>query len=116
MATKSCNYCQASIDFAQTAQGRWRPVDAGTQNWHRCKLEQKCGVCGGVFEGAPWMDKCPQCFKDSKPSRRGFKPPAETGNFGDQPARSTSRYDTKVYPPRKSEALEADDGFDDIPF
>jgi len=63
------------------------------------------------------MKTCLTCFKNSKPSRRGFSPPAETGNFGDPGARSTGRYETKVYPPKKAEALNNhDDEFDDIPF
>jgi len=64
------------------------------------------------------MTQCPTCFKNSRPGREGFQPARETGNFGDQPARSTSRYDTKVYPPKKPvEPLNNnDDGFDDIPF
>lgn len=65
------------------------------------------------------MKTCLTCFKNSKASRRGFQP-AETGNFGDQPARSKSRYPER--PNTKREPLEQVDedgitgGFDDIPF
>ena len=121
MAIKSCQYCQASINFEKTARGRWRPVDAGTNNWHVCKLDQTCGGCGQLFQGAPWMKKCPSCFKDDKPSRRGFKQPAETGNFGDQPARSKSRYPERPNTSREpltfgDRTREAGEDFDDIPF
>jgi len=64
------------------------------------------------------MKTCPSCFKNNRPGREGFrKPPRETGNFGDPGARSTGRYETKVYPQKKAEPLNNhDDEFDDIPF
>ena len=117
MTVTACKDCHAPIDFIQLDSGRWRPVRPGTREFHRCKLEQTCADCGDKFEGAPWMKTCPTCFKNNRPGREGFRPARETGNFGDQPARSQSRYDTKVYPAKKSEALNNhDDEFDDIPF
>jgi len=120
MASSACKDCHAPIDFIQLDNGRWKPVRPGTREFHRCELEQTCADCNQKFQGAPWMKTCQTCFKNSRPGRQGFQRPdnSETGNFGDQPARSKSRYDTKAYPPRKPvEAVkDNDDGFDDIPF
>ena len=62
------------------------------------------------------MKTCPTCFKNNRPGREGFRQPktSETGNFGDQPARSKSRYPER--PNTSREPLKNDDGFDDIPF
>ncbi len=117
MAVTACKDCHAPIDFIQLDSGRWRPVRPGTREFHRCKLEQTCEACGGKFEGAPWMKSCPSCFKSNTPSRRGFSPPAETGNFGDQPARSKSRYPERPNTTREPVEKPADDfEFDVIPF
>ena len=118
MTVTSCKDLHAPIDFIQLDSGRWRPVRPGTREFHRCTLEQTCDDCGDKFEGAPWMKTCPSCFKNNRPGREGFrKPAAETGNFGDPGTRSTSRYETKVYPQKKDEPLNNhDDEFDDIPF
>lgn len=118
-----CKYCDADIQFEKNKWDRWITLDPGTGRRHECQLEQRCELCNKPFMGAPYKKKCPPCFKNSQPGREGFRDPktSESGNFGDPGSRSTSRYHTKVYPPKKAEALKndgppADDGFDDIPF
>jgi len=114
-----CKYCDAPIIFEKNAWGRWATYDPGTMKRHVCELEQRCGNCNKPFNGAPYMTLCPPCYKADGDHTRGFQKPKEEGNFGDPGVRSTTRYDTKVYPAKKSEALKSvddDDYFDDIPF
>ena len=114
--TSECKYCLEPIDFTKLETGRWMPTDPVTRKRHECQLEQRCEDCQQPFMGAPWKKKCSKCWKADQPDTRGFKQPAEKGNFGDPGVRSTSRYDTKVYPPKQSETLKPDDDyFDDIP-
>lgn len=112
-----CKYCMATIEFQKNAWGRWATYDIGGKR-HVCQLEQRCTQCNKPFNGAPYMTLCPTCYKADSESTRGLsKPKKEEGNFGDPGVRSTSKYDTKVYPAKKSETLENDDDyFDDIPF
>lgn len=72
---KRCKDCDAPIGFIQDDQnGRWIPVDPETEVRHRCDLPQTCGTCSKEFRGAPWMDKCPECFRSGRSSPD--RPPA----------------------------------------
>lgn len=115
MATQ-CKYCTALIDFTKLESGRWMPADPATGKRHLCQLEQRCRDCNKAFMGAPWMKECPDCFKANRPDTRGFKPPAEQGNFGQEPTRSKTRYGTKNAVPQPEPIKNEDDFFDDIPF
>ena len=116
MSTTNCKDCAAPIGFVRGNNGRWRPVNAGTQTFHRCKLPQICDNCLEHFEGAPWMNLCPTCFKDNQPGRAGFR--KESGNFGQTPTRRTKageqrRIENAAINARPRE--EVDDNMDDIP-
>ena len=112
----NCKDCGEPIRFDKLESGRWLPADPRTGKRHVCQLEQRCSDCGKPFMGAPWMKECPDCFKANRPNTRGFKPPAEEGNFGEQPARSKTRYGTKGAVPQPEPVKKDDDWFDDIPF
>ena len=74
-ARKRCKDCDEPIGFVKDPQnGRWIPVNPGTEERHRCDLPQTCGTCSKEFRGAPWMDKCPSCFRSG--ARGGGSPPA----------------------------------------
>jgi len=75
---RNCRDCQAPIEFIQGRNDRWIPVEPGTENRHRCKLERTCENCESKFEGAPWMKLCPDCYKGGRSSRSssgGARPP-----------------------------------------
>lgn len=95
--TKSptCKHCEAPISF-EKRDGRWVPLDPGTNRRHVCKLDLICDECGAEFQGAPWMKLCRDCFNINHPNRRGFKPPAQH----DQPKREPEplRYDDDDQP------------------
>lgn len=93
-----CRHCDEAISFIKK-DGRWIPVVPGTEKRHVCQLDQICEDCQTEFQGAPWMKRCPKCFSDSRPGRRGF-------------ARSAPQA------PAKREELPPveDDFFDDVPF
>lgn len=69
---KACRDCGAEITFIEGRNGRWIPVTPGTEDRHRCELDQVCDACHETFKGAPWMDLCPGCYKN------GGKPPEST--------------------------------------
>jgi hypothetical protein len=91
-----CKDCDAPITFIEGRNGKWIPVDPGTENRHRCQLDQNCQSCGKPFKGANWMKTCPDCYRTGRTvSDRNQAAPA---------------------PARKAEALtEADHVDDDIP-
>lgn len=117
MPNRTCNHCGAPIDFAKNARGKWVPTDPGTAQFHRCKLEQKCGDCGHAFQGPPWMDRCSQCWKANKdktdPNRRGFGNP-ESARRGGQNGKGEAKARPKTVP--RETLPEQDSFFDDIPF
>ena len=92
--SKDCRDCGAPIQFIEGRNGRWIPVTPGTEDRHRCELDQTCDACGNVFKGAPWMKTCPDCYKGGRSSRSS-----------QEPAR----------PPREREPLKGDQD-DDVPF
>ena len=76
---KACKDCGKPIGFIQDDQtGRWIPVDPGTEERHRCDLPQVCGTCSKEFRGAPWMDKCPDCFRSGRSSPNRPQEPARS--------------------------------------
>ena len=91
-AARECRDCDAPIQFIER-NGRWIPVEPGTERRHRCQLDQVC-LCGAKFKGAPWMKDCPKCYKGG-------------GSSGSSQAAAS--------PPRERERLK-DDQDDDIPF
>ena len=120
MSVSACKDCHAPIDFIQLDNGRWKPVRPGTREFHRCQLEQKCADCLKIFQGAPWMTQCPDCFKNSRPGREGFRKPdnSERGDFG-EPTRHIKM--ERVRMPRGHDDDNfgepgGQDDFDDIPF
>lgn len=102
--------------------GKWQPTDKTTGNRHRCQLPQICGTCNDEFMGSPWMKTCPKCYKADQPNTRGFTQPrdnSETGNFGEAPGRSKSRYGRQNAVPVAHEPVNLDQpgiDYDDIPF
>lgn len=75
---KACKDCGAPIGFIRNDQDRWIPVDPETDKRHICDLVQTCRACEREFKGAPWMDKCPECFKIGRvtPERPPARPSA----------------------------------------
>ncbi len=91
---RECRDCDAPIQFIQGRDGRWIPVDPGTETRHRCQLDQTCEACEKPFKGAPWMKTCPSCYKSGRSSRSSQEPAS---------------------PPRERERLK-DAPDDDVPF
>lgn len=91
---RECRDCDAPIQFIEGRNGKWIPVDPGTETRHRCQLDQTCEACDKSFKGAPWMKTCPDCYKSGRTSRSSHEP---------------------ARPPRKKERLEGDPD-DDVPF
>lgn len=71
---KACKDCGEPIGFIKNENDRWIPVDPGTEKRHVCQLDQTCLGCQKTFKGAPWMDKCPECFRSGRNSPE--RPPA----------------------------------------
>lgn len=118
MATTNCKDCAAPIGFIKGENGRWRPVEAGTETFHRCRLVQICEGCQSHFDGSPWMKLCKACFSNNRPNRAGFRQP-EAGNFGQAETRRTPAKDQRRREHIADEASrreEVDSNFDDIPF
>lgn len=90
-----CRDCDATITFIER-NGRWIPVDPGSEKRHRCQLDQVCQACDKTFKGAPWMKTCPDCYRSGRTSRPPQAPP--------KPAREPERL------------REGDDVDDDVPF
>lgn len=91
--SKPCKDCGAEIDFVRNAdETKWIPVTPGTDTRHRCDLPQTCSGCQKTFRGAPWMETCPECY------RNGGKAPESPG--------------AAPRPSRKAEPLQA--GFPDL--
>ncbi len=126
MSVSACKDCHAPIDFIQLDNGRWKPVRPGTREFHRCQLEQKCADCLKVFMGAPWMTQCPDCFKNSRPGREGFRKPHDTGagiGSGSSPSRHTKMERVRMPAGHDDDNFgeepgqkKNDDYYDDIPF
>ena len=91
---RECRDCGAPIQFIEGRNGRWIPVTPGTEDRHRCELDQTCETCQATFKGAPWMKTCPNCYKGGRSSRSA-----------QEPARA----------PRAKEKLDPG-GEDDVPF
>ncbi len=91
---RECRDCGAPIQFIEGRNGRWIPVTPGTEDRHRCQLDQVCEACEKPFKGAPWMKTCPECYKAGRSSRSS---PGE------------------ARPPRTKEPLKGDRD-DDVPF
>lgn len=91
-----CRDCDELISFIQGSNGRWIPVEPGTENRHRCKLEQRCESCGETFQGANWMKTCPKCYRSGRTAQNPVQEPPT-------PARDPERL------------READDVDEDIP-
>jgi hypothetical protein len=92
--SKNCRDCGAPIQFIEGRNGRWIPVTPGTEDRHRCELDQTCENCEKTFKGAPWMKTCPDCYKGGRSSRSSPGPAS---------------------PPRTKERLDPG-GEDDVPF
>lgn len=90
---RACRDCGAEIAFIEGRNGRWIPVTPGTEDRHRCELDQVCESCEATFKGANWMKVCPECY------RSGGKPPKA-------PPAAPS-------PSRTKEPLQDDMSFDD---
>lgn len=91
---RECRDCGAPIQFIQGRNGRWIPVEPGTEDRHRCQIERTCESCEATFKGAPWMKLCPDCYKTGRSSRS----PSD-----------------EARPPRAKERLKPGDE-DDVPF
>lgn len=90
--SKPCRDCGEEIEFFQ-AGDRWIPVIPGTEDRHRCKLDVRCESCQKIFQGAPWMRVCSECYRSG-------------GNSPERPPDPASK-------PRKREPLQDDMRFDD---
>ena len=85
--SKDCRDCGAPIQFIER-NGRWIPVQPGSERRHRCQLDQECEACRKTFKGAPWMKTCPDCYKTgrrSRPSQEPASPPRERERLKDAP-------------------------------
>ncbi len=73
---KGCKDCGEPIGFIQGENGRWIPVDPGTEKRHVCQLSQTCESCEKTFQGAPWMKVCQDCYRSGgrAPERPGAAP------------------------------------------
>jgi hypothetical protein len=61
MPGRACKHCGARIQFIER-EGRWIPVDPGTEDRHTCPTVTKyCETCEKPFEGASWMKQCRRC-------------------------------------------------------
>ena len=92
---RECRDCDAPIEFIEGRNGKWIPVTPGTEERHRCQLDQTCENCQKAFKGAPWMRTCPECYRAGGGGRSGRSEPARA--------------------PRTKERLEPE-GEDDVPF
>lgn len=91
---RECRDCDQPIQFIEK-NGRWIPVEPGTERRHRCQLDQECEACRKTFKGAPWMKTCPDCYRSGRTASSASQEPAT--------------------PPRERERLK-DDQDDDVPF
>ena len=85
---RECRDCDVPIQFIEDRNGRWMPVDLGTETRHRCKLDQTCETCEKPFQGAPWMKTCPKCYKagrNSRSSQAAASPPRERERLKEDP-------------------------------
>ena len=84
-AARECRDCDAPIQFIER-NGRWIPVEPGTETRHRCQLDQECEACRKTFKGAPWMKTCPECYKgrrSARTSQAAASPPRERERLKD---------------------------------
>ena len=77
--SRECRDCGAPIQFIEGRNGKWIPAEPGTEDRHRCQLDQTCEACGKPFKGANWMSVCQSCYKaqgrnDPGPSERPSPP------------------------------------------
>lgn len=67
-----CKHCGKPIKFVNF-EGKWKPTDPETGERHRCEIDQKCGVCGVTFKGAPWMKECSLCYRGELRKGRAYR-------------------------------------------
>jgi hypothetical protein len=65
MPGRNCRDCGARIQFIER-EGRWIPVEPGTEDRHRCEIDVVCQSCGETFRGGSWMKQCPKCYKGGR--------------------------------------------------
>jgi len=93
--TAECRDCGELIEFIEGRNGKWIPARPGTEERHRCQLDQTCEGCQKTFKGANWMKVCPDCYRSGGRSSRSSPEPAS--------------------PPRTREDVKGG-GSDDVPF
>ncbi len=95
-STAECKDCHKPIKWT-SRNGRWIPLEPRSDERHRCQIERTCEGpgCGKAFKGAPWMDLCPECYRNQGGGRKRVQEPAR--------------------PSQPKERLE-EDFDDDIPF
>lgn len=77
MTNTTCKHCGDPIVWGRQGDGKWFPVEPGTDSRHRCQLPQTCNQCGRDFKGGPWMKKCPECFTNKPASGANSEKPAD---------------------------------------
>lgn len=106
MAT--CKSCGNGIEWVNNG-GKWQPLEPGTGERHRCKIQRRCASCGEPFMGANYMKLCMPCYRNAQAA------PHEAPRRGPaHPPRHTRR--KAPAKPREPLQRDLDEFNDDIPF